>query len=139
MSETKIGRSFKLKGKTTSVSVQSDELKLTVNAKAMGKIVTEAIAKATSDGIHAISARTADGKRQLFVRTGTLASGIKAMSSAGADWNVVTPPDRLSDPKLAERLKSLVPVLRNPMGDADVTEAVHVAMRDTVKIKKAAP
>lgn len=128
-----IGTDVKFRGKR-SVEIKSQKLVVDLDDDAMAETHAKANAEAIEAGIRAISERTRDGKRQLFVRTGHLASSISTRK--GADGvEVVAPPGYLADPALMQRLVDVVPVLRDPLGDKRVREAIEATAAAAVKVK----
>lgn len=130
MAKLTIGNSYQVRDKYTSVTVTDDQLTVDLDPVKLIAKPAVAIAAAIKRGILSNSATTADGKRRLFVRTGTLAAGITALPSG----EIVAPPGYLQDPALVDRLRAVVPALANPLDDPQVKAAID-ATADTIHRK----
>lgn len=130
---TTIGTIAKSRG-SRSVEIKSQQIVVDLDEEAMALEHARANAEAIEAGIRAIPDRTRDGKRQLFVRTGHLASTITTRK--GADGvEVIAPPGYLQDPAMLERLASVVSALRDPLGDKRVRDAIAATASAAVKVK----
>jgi hypothetical protein len=81
-----------------------------------------AAAEAIGDAIASNPNLTADGKRRLFVKTGTLSRGMDAVLD-GRVAVVVAPVGYLDDDRILERFYEAVPIASDPLRDKDVERA----------------
>jgi hypothetical protein len=114
----------------------------------LGEGPAHAIAAAIARGIRSITEaaspatqrrRRGEGRAgpHLFNDTGRLAAGIDAVAS-GDEWRVAPPPDRLTgDPstvgRLVERLRELVPALRQPLDEPAVRRAIEQTLTSMIR------
>lgn len=117
------GRGYADKGGHVGVEVESSPIEHVLDDNELARGPAEVLAAAIRNGIKTNPERTRDGKRQLFVRTGTLANGITTVQR-GATVDIVAPPGYLQDPEMVERLAEVVLALREPLSSREVTEAI---------------
>lgn len=131
-----INEGFEARDDHTSVECRTEPIDHVFDARALGQGPAQAIRDAIAAGIRAIASKTQDGKRQLFNRTGHLAEAMRAEPGTGDDWNILRPDDRLRDPTLLERLRELVPALRDPLQVREVRDAIANTLRSVVRRRR---
>lgn len=127
MKELKLELDFTRRG--TGMSVTSDRVEILIEPDKLTKAAGEAIAARIVGGVRSAG----------WVKTGTLANGIKAERGPDGSTQVTVPGDRLvRDPELATKLADAVPAVREPFTTPE-RDQVEKAVGDSFHVTRRAP
>lgn len=131
----KLDGSFKHKHGAYTVVSRADTVEHETDPVKLGRPVAEEIAAAIERGIANNPARTRDGKRRLFVRTGNLSRSI-TIEQRGRGFEVLAPDGYLQDDAMIDRLLEVVPVIEDPFLDPQVDKAIEETGQPVVKRRR---
>lgn len=104
----------------------------------------KALARGAAWAVERYRGRPPTGSTALFNDSGRLADIVVSLVSG--EWMIATQPDRLNPQKLdegatgvqrmIERLRELVPALRDPLADGRVRRAIEDAARSIIRVRR---
>lgn len=104
----------------------------------------KALARGASWAVERYRGQPPTGSTRLFNDSGRLADLVVALVSG--EWRIAAPAARLDPTQvdggsmtvehMLERLRELVPVLRDPLGDRSVREAIAATARDIIRVRR---
>ncbi len=131
MTKIQIAPKARRDGQNASIKISGDTLEIDLDPEKLVQKPAQAMAKAVAAEVRNSGERTADGKRQRWNNTGTLANGIRAVGGS-----VVAPAGRLERPELVEKFLDDIEAAANPLGQPTVQKAIAETTGEIARVVK---